>query len=307
MPLIDCFVLAEQPRVIVARVELGLTLYLTDMRTWATGGAARALEVFLRHAPQDALGLYTTSQLPGWRRATKATHALLVESLSAPWMAGRPRHLLSFSLVDDPGTPSAGFVYREVDASRTTRAGVLELTLPQETPPEVLLKLTEEVAGCGPFFSGVGGYVARWNEAHRHAAFESIYELCQRYWGLDIQDAEAMAWLAPRGLPGTNWLTLLGWPLVDALGAAAPALKDGESNGVRVSTLSHGTLVRAGAQATVGDLNQLELPTAYMEAARRLEPAFVIEPPALGGTFAREGHAGRWFRRLVDALEWSAG
>lgn len=305
-PLIDGFVLAQRPRVILARVELGLTLYLTDMRTWATGGAARALEIFLRYAPRDSLRFYTTSQLPEWKRATESTHPLLVDSLSAPVLLGRPRHLLTFSLVDDPGTPSTGFVYREVDASRAARSGVLELTLHQETPPEVLLRLTQEVAGCGSFFSGVGGYVARWNEAHRHMAFDCLYEWCQRYWGLDLQDSEAFSWLAPRGLPGSNWLTLLGEPLIDVLGAAAPALKDSQEDGVHVSPLPHGTLVRAGQKATVGDLNQLELPTAYMAAARMLEPAFIAEPPAFGGDFVRNKNARRWFRRMVDSLDWGA-
>lgn len=304
-PPIDSIVLANAPRVTVARAELGLTLYLADMRAWATGGAARALEIFLRHAPRDWLIAYTTSQLPDWRLATEATHQMLLDSISAPWLA-KPRHLLSFELVDDMGTPSAGFLYREVDTSRAVRTGVLELTLPQETPPEVLLRLAREVAECGPFFSGVGGYVTRWNVAHRHLAFDRIHEWCQRYWGLDVQDTEAMSWLAPRGLPGSNWLTLVGWPLMDALGKDAPALKESEEEAVSVSALSHGFLVRAGEEATVGDLNRTELPTAYMAAARKLESAFVAEPPSFGGAFARNEDAGRWFRRMVDSLDWSA-
>jgi len=304
-PPIDSAVLARAPRVTVARAELGLTLYLADMRTWATAGAARALEIFLKHAPRDWLIAYTTSQMEGWKYASEDTHQLLVESLSSPFLRGKPRHLLSFSLVDDRGTPSAGFVYREVDTSRAAHTGVLELTLPQETPPEVLLRLTQEVAECGPFFSGVGGYVTRWNPAHRHAGFDAIYEWCQRYWGLDVQDSEAMSWLAPRGLPGSNWLTLVGWPLLDALGEAAPRLKEGAEGAVSVAALSHGFLVRAGDEPTVGDLNQTVLPTAYMEAARMLEPAFVAEPPPLGGDFVRNKNARQWFRRMVDSLDWT--
>jgi hypothetical protein len=304
-PPIDSIVLAQDPDTTVARAELGLTLYLADLRTWATGGAARAFEIFLRHAPRDWLIAYTTSQLPDWKYASEETHELLRESLSAPFLQGKPRHLLSFALVDDMGAPSAGFVYREVDPSRASRAGVLELTLPQETPSEVLLTLAREVAECGAFFSGVGGYVTRWNEEHDVLAFDSIHAWCQRYWGLDVQDAEAMSWLAPRGLPGSNWLTLVGWPLLDALGADAPSLEEGEEDGVQISRLTHGLLVRAGPEATVGDLNRTELPTAYMAAARRLEPAFVPEPPAFGGAFTRNEDSGRWFRRLVDSLEWT--
>jgi TseV toxin immunity protein TsiV len=306
-PPIESLALAEEPRVTVARAELGLTLYLADMRAWAAGGAARALEVFLRHAPRDWLIAYTTSQLPEWRYASEDVHRHLVETLSVPFLSQQPRHLLSFELVDDMGTPSAGFVYREVDPARVARTGILELTLPQETPTEVLLRLTREVAECGPFFSGVGGFVTRWNVAHRHLAFDCIHDWCQRYWGLDVQDSEAMSWLAPRGLPGSNWLTLVGAPLLDALGEAAPVLEEGEQDMVSVSTLRHGLLVRAGPEATVGDLNRTDLPEAYMAAARRLVPAFVAEPPSFGGAFARDkGETGRWFRRLVDSLEWSA-
>jgi hypothetical protein len=276
------------------------------MRAWATSGAARALEVFLRHAPRDWLIAYTTSQLPDWRYASETTHQQLVETLSVPFLSQKLRHLLSFELVDDMGTPSAGFVYREMDPERTARTGVLELTLPQETSPQVLLQLAREVAECGPFFSGVGGHVTRWNAEYQHLAFDGIYEWCQRYWGLDVQDTEAMSWLAPRELPGSNWLTLVGAPLLDTLGPAAPALEEGEQDGVSVSALSHGFLVRAGEEATVGDLNRTELPVAYMAAARRLAPAFVTEPPSFGGAFARNQDAGRWFRRFVDSSEWAA-
>ncbi|HZN95602.1 MAG TPA: type VI immunity family protein [Myxococcales bacterium] len=305
-PPIDAIVLASAPRVTVARAELGLTLYLTDLRAWAAGGAARALEVFLRHAPRDWLIAYTTSQLPDWRPASEETHQRLLEHLSTPFLSQGPRHLLSFALVDDMGTPSAGFVYREVDPARAARSGVLELTLPQETSPGVLLQLAREVAECGPFFSGVGGYVTRWNPAHRHLAFDRIHEWCQRYWGLDVQDSDAMSWLAPHGLPGSNWLTLVGWPLLDLLGKSAPELKEGEQDAVTVSALSHGFLVRAGEEATVGDLNRTEVPVAYLAAARRLASGFVAEPPPFGGAFARNQDAGRWFRRMVDSLEWAA-
>lgn len=306
IPPIDAVVLPGDPPTTVVRAALGLTLYLADMREWAARGAARALEVFLGHAPRELLAAYTTSQLSAWRRISDTAQQRLLESLSTPFMSETPRHLLSFQMVDDTGTPSAGFAYREVDPSRADCAGVLELTLPRETSPGVLLRLAREVAECGPFFSGVGGFVTRWNAGHRHLAFDRIHSWCQRYWGLDVQDAEQMSWLAPRGLPGSNWLTLVGRPLLEALGEAAPGLEEGERDAVSVIALSHGFLVRAGEEATVGDLNRTELPAAYMAAARRLAPAFVPEPPPFGGAFAREQHAGKWFRRLINSREWAA-
>ena len=176
----------------------------------------------------------------------------------------------------------------------------------EAAPSAVLLQLAREVAECGPFLSGVGGYVTRWNAAYRHLAFDRIHEWCQRYWGLDVQDPDAMSWLAPHGLPGSNWLTLVGWPLLDLLGKSAPELKEGEQDGVTVSALSHGFLVRAGEEATVGDLNRTEMPVAYLAAARRLSSGFVVEPPSFGGAFARKQEARLWFRRMVDSLEWAA-
>src|SRR4051812_39596644 len=98
-PHIASFALAEASQVLVARVEFGVTLYLADMRAWAVGGAARALEVFLRYAPRDLLIAFTTSQLSGWRPASEITHQQLLESLSVPFMLQRPRHPLSFELV----------------------------------------------------------------------------------------------------------------------------------------------------------------------------------------------------------------
>jgi len=305
-PSIDALLLADDPEVILCRVELGLTLYLTDMRAWAREGAARALEIFLRYAPRESLRFYSSSELPTWKAATEATHEEILKSLSTPWMTGEPRHLLSVWLVDDPRVPSAGFVYREVDPARGDRSGSLELTLYQETPPEVLLRLAQEISGCGSFFSGVGGYVARWNPVYRHDSFDCVHDWCQRYWGLDVQDDEAFSWLAPRSLPGSNWLTLVGTPLLESLGPDAPALAEGEEDGVSVSALPGGFLVRAGPEATVGDLNRTEVPVAYMAAVRRLAPGFVAEPPPFGGAFARNEDTGRWFRRFVDSREWAA-
>jgi hypothetical protein len=302
---IDSICLADDPNVTVARVELGLTLYLTDMMTWARSGAARALELFLKRAPRKWLTFYTTSLLPRWHVIGEASHAELVSSLSLPWSAGKPRHLLSFELSDDMHAHCAGFAYREIDPTRTGRAGILELTLPQETDPAQLLELTQEVAACGPFFCGVAGYVARWNVNQRRLAFEHIYNWSHRYWGLDAQDAERFSWLAPHALPGSNWLTLIGHGLLDAAKLDLKPLLKGEGlHDVEATSLEQGVLVRAG-KATIGDLNEVTVPEAYAEAARWLAPAFVKEPPPLYGPFADAENTLDWQQRFLVPKKWS--
>ena len=41
-------------------------------------------------------------------------------------------------------------------------------------------------------------------------AFNRHYFWSKRYTGVDAVDPEPMAWRVARGLPGSNWLTLLG-------------------------------------------------------------------------------------------------
>jgi hypothetical protein len=156
-------------------------------------------------------------------------------------------------------------------------------------------------------YSLVGGYTARWNVLYPKLAFNQFYVWAQRYLGLDIQDAEELAPHAPRGLPGSNWLTYVGEPLAKQLEFdLAPLRRSAWKPPVELLPVRSGLLLRAGAGPTMGDLNRFAYPESYAEVARKLEPLFVKEPPEFWGAFADEKRTGAWLRRLVGAEDWSA-
>lgn len=293
-------VLLGSPDVSLTRCALGLTLFLDEPYTWASQGAAEVLERYLQVAPVDQLTRYTTSMLSDWQRFTPRTAELLLRSVSVPWSEVRVRHLFTFRLVDDVWAPGLGVLYKEMDEARGRR-GFLQLLLPLRHDPKVLLQLATEIADRWPVLCGVGGYVGTWNEWLKPTAFWSLYRWSQRFLGMDLQDPDPMSWCVEEGLPGSNWLTLVGNRLAQKLKLDVDALRQREwKEGVRVQALRRATLIQAGEVPTLGDVNMLRYPAAYSEAARALAPFFVKEPPEYWGGFYEAKKTKLWMRRFVD-------
>jgi hypothetical protein len=302
---VDARVLARDPLVTLARVELGATLYLDEPVHWAREGAARALEVFLSRTPAELRCWYTTSHLDNWVRARPALEAEWVENLRISGLAAQPRHLFEFALADDAGTPSQGFRYREVDPRRAERAPYIELTLPQEASGADLETLVREVAACGPVLCGVGGATVRWNPLYRFTAFARIRGWCKRFLGVDVQEPEESCWTAREKLPGSNWLTVCGPGFAVRPELAALAAWTGPADAVQVSELGGGSLlVRAGKEPTLGDRNALDFPAALARVAAALAPLFGPPPEGVGIWQRRIPGPKEWMHRLVDPEAW---
>lgn len=290
----------------VARMVLGATLYLEDCLSWSCGGVVNALDAFCRLAPVDRVAWWTTSQIDEWHAVTADGIGSLRESLGARGLLhGRPRHLFRFELVDDAGAPSVGFSYREIDSRRSSRAGVLELTVPLDWSPEALHELVSVVGAAGPWTVGLAGHAVRWSFLHRRAAFDQAYRWCRRFRGLHVDDAEDVAWHVERGLPGASWLTLISrraaqsWGLdLDRL-AAHPFRND-----VTLETLPSGVVVRAGGRPSAGDTNALEYPWAQAEVTRWLAPWILRDLPEHWGLFGSRRETTAWRLRLVEPKGW---
>jgi hypothetical protein len=296
--------LKGSPWLTVARVAQGITFYLDEPLIWAQQAASEMLRFFLKRAPVDSLRWFTTSALPDWHKVGVNSAHALADHLSL-WTLNRPRHLFSFRLVDDNFAPSLAFSYREIDTARVPRTGVLEVVWPESHDSQELFQFAIEVADKWPFLSAVGGYVAVWNPHEKATAFWSAYEWCRRYLGLDVQDADAMAYRATTFLPGANWLTLIGNSLaaarsIDPSVLAAHVWK----NPIKVIPMAHGVLLRAGELPTLGDRNRLEYPAAYAEVARHLTAHIVVEPPEYYGGFAEHKNTVKWIRRFIEPEGW---
>jgi hypothetical protein len=292
---------------LAARPALGLTAYLAEPEWWARDGVKRALDAFLQVVPQDRLLAFTSSLLTEWRPLPKGSRALELDRMDAWTPLGRPpRHHFFLRFADVPNLPEIGFSYTEIDSRRADRSGVLELTLPLAAPPKDLLRLADALIQLGALDALVGGYVARWNVTCLTPAFDQIYLWTRRFLGLDVQDAEEMAWRTPRALPATNWLTYLGTRPAGAreIDVAALAARPWSSS-VDVIHGPSGLFLRAGPNPSLADLNGLALPVEYREVATALEAALVPDPPLLWGAFRREPErTRRWLRRWIDVGEW---
>ena len=128
-------VLRDQPRHAVARLALGLTLYLDQPLVWAREAARAVLVAFLERVPPQELRHFSSSVRPGFRPVTGNDVAQLVRELPLPALRETVRHLFWIRIVDAEDAPTLAFSYREVDSDEQRRAGVLELTFPAEYDP----------------------------------------------------------------------------------------------------------------------------------------------------------------------------
>ena len=156
----------------VVGVALGLTAWLAEPDRWAFAGVGEVLRAFLAAVPDGALGWYTTSMFTEWRRVGDGGVDEIVASIAArTHVFQRLLHHFNFRLADHPEVPTYGFAYTEIDPARGDRAGVIELTLPQDADPGLLFQLAMELASAGSLHCLVGGYALRWNPRHQRLAF----------------------------------------------------------------------------------------------------------------------------------------
>ena len=108
-------------------------------------------------------------------------------------------------MVDNPGAPSTGFVYREVHPDRAPPLGYVQMFLPLNTDPNALVALAIEVAQTYRITCGIGGYSFSWNPLYPRNAGHAAYRYCLRFLGVEVQAPEAMSFHAHEALPGANW------------------------------------------------------------------------------------------------------
>jgi hypothetical protein len=292
----------------VVNVTLGLSAWLDDTPAWAAGGMVRALGDFLEIAPREALIAYTTTAMTRWQSVRPdEVDALVATHQQRAAEIARPEHYFGFRLADDPGAPSWGFRYTEIDPKRGTRAGLIEITLPQDADPGELFQLALKLANTHALCAMLGGYALRYNPRYKRLAFNRFYFWAKRYLGLDASDADEMAWIAPTALPGVQWLTLMSPALCAAKKFDLDALRATRwAHPVALLDTPAGVLVRAGEAPTPGDVNAMDFPWAMAEATRALAGAMVDPPPQFWGAFLDEADlTRRWQRRLIEPEGWT--
>ena len=302
--LVDPIILVSDPDVVVARVVQHLTMYTTKPVTYARGLAADLLRAYLRLLGTRSHHWFTTSRMDQWHRISPANIDGIVEQLCNDELR-RPRHQFTFRLADRVDAPTEEFYYREVDGVRFGHAGVLQFTLSPDAEPSDLLQLALEVGNTAPFLSGVGGYAVGINPQTQPEGFQHAHTLARRFIGLDVQLPEAMGREAFLGLPGTNWLTLIGEPLIGTIpGLDGVGGRTWDDKSISVLPLQQGLLIRAGDLPTTGDINALVTPKAYHEVASALHGQLVPQVEEFPGPFAVNETTRAYLERLTHPDAW---
>ena len=282
----------------VARIGLGLTLYLDEPGYWAFGGAERWARRFLEIVPREELCFYRSSARPGARRIDAAEQEILVRELDASRGGRGMRHLMQITLTDDPGAPRRGFIYREANPERSPRAGYLQFFFGNDLASDELLALAIEIAARAPIVSGVGGWCARSNPRLAQAAYRELLALSRRYIGVDIQRPDAHSLRAREGVSSVGWLNLLG-----------PELRERvvlDTSDPQLTPMAFGSnlLLKAGPRPELGDCNSMNYPDAQLAAARCLRPLFAELSP-FPADFGESALTQRWQHRFTSPSEWT--
>ena len=183
-------------------------------------------------------------------------------------------------------------------------AAFYRFLLPATADPAILRRAAETVVGSVPLLSGHGGYTLLYDGSRLSTAFNRIYPLARRYWGLDVEHLNSTMRLMRGGIKGVSWLTLIGPKFLEKLGGPA-AIGPLEEADTPVSIAQGGALVTSGTTPTWLDQNRPGPETGrYQRVARALEALFLPDFPDLPGRFTAEGNSSGWFRRFLQPRGW---
>ena len=190
------------------------------------------------------------------------------------------------------------------------RASHVRMRFPKETPAGDIVRLVEHCAQRMPLLWGSAGLAFEHVSGPRFTAHGRIAAMAKRYWGVQIQDLSTLQWDALHGMPGVNWLTLIGrefaaskaMDLDDLAAAAAPWVR----HGVFFRQAACGLVLAAGPKPLLGDINQHDNLDSYARAAELLQPLMLASHMPLAGALARPEVLAAWLHRFEAPREWLA-
>lgn len=294
---------ARKGKTIVAEVGLGLVLYL--------GAAPSKDEVvgvfraFRRHFP--ASGKLEWAPAEAMTFSKNEEKSADSEALFERLRVDDQGHFgLRANVVPKGKKPSSKNVYwiniRGVppgsieDDAEVARASFIEVFVPHDESAEALAAFARDVLDIVPVVrSGHGGWFAHvWDDEVEPNPWKTVFGWCRRHFG--VEPAQVDGWLVAtrRRARGAGWLTILGRPFARALDKRLAKLP----RSVVREDRAHGTILRAGASPSLGDVARGDFPSDIGAVARAIAPVAV-------GAYARSGMltiGGRMFTTFTDEL-----
>lgn len=249
---------------------------------------------------------------PTWRQLPDATN---VKGFAATF--GMMEPLLGHWGVElrdapkGPDAPSGHTVLQVTDLAPVRgmeRLSHLRVLFGSETPVATMTALGEWASTHLPVWWGSAGFVFHHTQGTMFTAHKHMAALAKRYWGVQIQDMTALQWDGLRGMPGINWLTLVGNEFaaakeisLDTLVAQADELK---SHRVFLRRGTHAIVIAAGSKPLQGDINVGEEMGRYVRVDELLRPLLLTDHTPLWGPFAKPRVLSAWLRRFESPREW---
>jgi len=126
-----------------------------------------------------------------------------------------------------------------------------------------------------------------------------VYEIVQRFPGLDVDSPTSHIIFLTDGIKGVNWITILSDRWINELGGLN-TVRSKLSTDIEFYPYSGGILIRAGAQPQLGDQNLDRRPPLYVQLSSVLAPIRVKEH----GAFQNSGRGMRLDR--ANSEKWLA-
>jgi len=190
------------------------------------------------------------------------------------------------------------------------RASHVRIRFPKQTAPLEIVRLAESAIRNVPLHWGSAGLAFFHVSGPRHIAYRQIAALAKRYWAVQIQDTSTLQWEALRGMPGVNWLTLIGNDFamsqgmsLDAIESAAAALV---RHGVHCRRGARGLALAAGNAPSPGDINMGDDLSGSACIAELLRPILLRDHIPLAGPFAQREALSAWLQRFEYPENWLA-
>ena len=188
------------------------------------------------------------------------------------------------------------------------RAGSIRCVFENDVSANDLAALAAWSVDHLPLAWGTAGFVFVHESGRKTVAYDRIAAEAKRLWGVQLLDAGALQWDALDGLPGINWLTLVGNAFAQARGVEPAALLGAASARVDAGVYSRAgklaMVFAAGSAPTRGDVNVGDDLGPYAQVAELLEPLLVRQPTPLSGAFESPAVLSAWLRRFTAPRAW---
>lgn len=184
------------------------------------------------------------------------------------------------------------------------RASHLIFRFPSDATGRQVAEVARWLCANLPLLWGTGGWCFDVVGGSTYAAARSVVALARRCWSIQILEPSALQWDALRGLPGVNWLTLVGDDFAQEHGIAPStlaALADSEVFHHRGGAV---TMLAAGAKPVRGDIQADESLAPLVKVAKALEPALLNAYAPMYGCLADADLMTAWLRRFIEPQRW---